>query len=469
MPVNTTHKEYDFYRPIWKRNRDGIAGQDKVKAEKNLYLSKPSGMEQTEYDGYLSRARYTNFSKRTLNAASGQIMRKPPVFPDSLDDDADNITLSGQSLLSFASDILDEVTTVYRAGVLVDYSEDNSRPYLKHYPAESIINWGTDTIAGNEKLSFIVCKVCENVSKDPFKAEDKDVYIVYRLIDGVYTVQRWIESEKTKGEFVQDGEDIVPIMDNKPLDYIPFYFVTPQGIKVELDQAPLTDFIDVNYGHYQNSADYENMLHWTGCKTAIITGWDSAKPFPVGGAAVLNDGGQATFLEASSDSGLATEMRHKEEQMAILGSAIMSGKGRYVASAEAASITSDGENAVTADIANAMSDAFSRILTTYANWKGIQEDQVVKFNTDFDQSEMLSTDAINWMSMMQSGAISFDTYFALMERKELYPKGWTMEDEIEAIDETMQKIVKRREPEPKDDEGFDASAPVSKPQPAQFE
>ena len=187
------------------------------------------------------------------------------------------------------------------------------------------------------------------------------------------------------------------------------------------------------------------MLHWTGAKTVITRGWGN-KPFPVGGAADFPVDGGAEFLQASSDSGLKDELRHKEEQMAAMGSQIISGKGRYVASAETSRISSEGEYATLADISKSLSDSASLIMSDFNAWAGSSDMAVIEFNSDFDSQDIPQGRLVELMGAVQSGFMSMEIFFYNLKGYETYPQNWTLEDELKAIDESMKKQIENREP-----------------------
>lgn len=368
----------------------------------------------------------------------GQVFRKPPVIEDIDDGILNDIDMAGQSLGYFSRDVLSEVMETNRCGVLVDWSDKGNRPYLVQYRAMNVINWREENINGENKLSLVVLEGFVDKVKDGdvYRVEKKRRWRVLRLIDGVYTVQLFeLSRGSIKEKFDQIGEDIIPVKGGSPLDFIPFYFVTAQGISSKISKSVLYDFSNVNLGHYINSADYENMLHWTGCKTHVTKGWGNEN-LPIGGAFDLPVDGDAFILEASSDSGLKDAMKDKESQMAILGSTLISGQGRYVASAQTATINSQGEYASLSDLSNALSVAMTEVMKIFVEWQGGSGDKVsIEFNTDFELTEVDPTLLTAYMKAVQSGFMSYEVFYYNMKNKELYPPDWSIKNEKKAIEE----------------------------------
>lgn len=440
--INTRHTEYANWFLIWEKTRDGVSGQEAVHARRTKYLPQLGGQTDEVYRSYLQRAQYVNFSARTVNAALGQLFRKDPVcsLPDEY---KENIDLAGSSFYHYTRDIAKECMLVNRVGILLDYSDILNRPYLTDFKAENIINGRTEIVNGSEVLTLVVLEGLKQVidTTDKYSVKSVEVWTELYLDKGIYKVRDW---RKEKDNFIAD-EERIPLMSGKPLNWIPFYFVTSEGITHKLTKSAMVDFVNVNLGHYVNSADYENMIHWAGQKTVITTGWGD-KPFPIGGNANLSDGGQASYLESASDSCIEKAMQKKEEQMAALGSQIITGKGRYVASAETSKITSQGEHATLADIANSLSYCFDTILRAFMLWDTGKDTEIdVEFNTDFSVDDIPQGKLIELMGAVQSGYMSYETFFYQLKNYELYPANWTIEDEKKGIEESTSKQAAQRE------------------------
>lgn len=458
VPVNYHHKDYDKWYPIWERIEDAIRGEDEVKRKKERYLPKLPGQKDTEYKSYLQRASYQNFSGRILDVAIGQIFRKAPVI-SGFSEYEDNIDLAGNNFNYFTRDIFEDIIPYNRDYILVDYSEDQKRPFLKEFDADDVINWGTTIIKGEEKLSFVVIEgeTEDTDDTDPYikkcKKIWKELYLDLDnsndgLSDGYYKSRDWEKYIDPKGEErfrIIEGSNAFPKMSGKGLNFIPFFMMTNAGFKTEIDSSPMLDIVNTNLGHYQNYADYENLLHLTGVGTYILRGWGDKKAFPIGGAADFPIEGGAEILQGKSDSGLENELRHKEEIMAMLGSQLLSGKGRYVQSARTADVQSQGEYATLADIANSMSYMMTQIMKLFMQWASGNPDEVqIKFNTDYEATMAPQGVLTELSGLAQSGGMSWKTYFYNLNKYEIYPVGWTIEDEQKEIDNDQKKKANDR-------------------------
>ena len=449
MAVDHKHENYNKYFPKWEKVRDVVGGQEQIKGKTTQYLPMLSGQHQDDYDKYLSRAQFVNFTGRTLNTSLGQLFRKNPLI-DGIDEVLlDNIDLGGMDFLYFSKGIARELLMTNRVGVLVDYSDEAGRPFLVEYKAENIINWRTAKVKGANKLVMVILEgfIDQPDRDDPYKTKAVPMWLELYLENGMYMSRKWIKEKNNVGEDeikILEGSEQLPLVNGRTLNFIPFYFLTSLGVTAEIYNAPLLDFANLNLGHYVNSADFENMLHWTGAKTIITKQWGD-KPFPVGGAPDFPADGDAKFLEASSDSGLKDELKHKEEQMAVMGSSLLSGKGRYVASAETSRLTSEGEFATLADVSNSLSYSFKQIFSFMNKWAGVEKDADVSFNTDFETADFNPQEIVPLMSAVQSGYLSRDTFFYLLKNKEVYPQTRTLEEEMKLIDADTEVQLARNE------------------------
>jgi len=455
MPkVDTRHKDYESYFKKWQKTRRFIRGE--VKEFKTEYLPRLSGQSDSQYTAYLTRAQFTGYSGRALNVCNGQLFRKVPsvVGLDTIQAMIDNIDLTGKSFTDLSRELATEMISMNRIGVWLDYSEKMQQPKLTPYQAPVIINWQKRIINGQNVLSRVVLEIDVAIDGDDEFQESSEKNWVELFLDDndLFTVQTWKKTKNSKGEedFVVIDDSIkTPTMKGARLDFIPFYPITSDGISTELSPSPFFDFAEINHGHYINSADKENRLHMTGATTVIVKGAikDNPKEVALGGGIQFTDpAGDAHFMEATSDAGLALEMTHKEQQMAVMMNSMLSGNGRYVASAQTADISSQGEYATLADQANALSGTMTKIMKVFAQWAGVEElDKIViKYNTDYDTS-MYNPLLISALSGLQAArAISKRVLFNNLKKAEIIPEDMTFEQLQKEIKEDEAEAQKAR-------------------------
>ena len=160
--VSTVNAKFSQRSVQWSRIRDALEGSDEMKGQGERYLPKPDGMTATAYEAYKRRAHFYPVAERTLRGMSGIVFRIPAQFklPTRLEPLREAATTDGQSLEVLAEQIVNEVLSIGRYGLLLDYPEGNtsstSIPYLATYTAESILDWKVQLIDGKRELTRVV-------------------------------------------------------------------------------------------------------------------------------------------------------------------------------------------------------------------------------------------------------------------------------------------------------------------------
>lgn len=491
MSVAYQHPEYERMLPKWTRCRDVSAGSDAVHNAGPMYLPQLRDQDNVDYDNYKSRATFYNATWRTIVGLQGMLFRKPPVVnvPPTVLPMLEDITQSGQPLHIFALEATEELLTSGRLGLFVDYPivdtstttaadalEQNIRPLMKTYKAESIINWRTRQYKNQTVLSMIVIMEQVPVPLDEFEEDTKTQYRVLDLIDTlgpngspitVYRV-RIMEVKEEGGELVDVLiSETTPIMNGNPLDFIPFYFIGIDDMSWEIDNPPLIDLVDMNLSHYRTTADYEHGCHFTGLPTPVISGYT---PLTEGGKLYIGSSAawvfpsseaKASYLEFKGEGlkCLESNLAQKEIRMAILGARMLEVQSKGVESADSAAIHRTGEQSMLASAAQTISLGFEKALKTFCQFANASPD-AVKFalNKDFFPMPMDALTLTALIAGWQNGAYSFDTLFDNLKQGDIVPLDKTAEQEqaeikanpsptqIAATADLTQGIVKGNKP-----------------------
>lgn len=468
MPVNTEHKDYIAMSDRWQRCRDASAGKDAIFAGAERYVSKLADQSQQDYDAYRGRAPFFNATWRTISGLQGMMFRQPPVVtvPDNIKPFTQDITLSGVPLQIFALEVVEEVLTVGRVGILVDFPQvdtenmtqadaisQNLRPMMKSYIAESIINWKTGLVNNKNILTMVVLKEAQQEWTDEFTAKSKTVYRVLDLVQvidsstqlskGIYRVRVFIQ-DTVAGE-IQDIllSEVYPVIQGQPVDYIPFYFVSTDDLDCDIDIPPLMDLVDMNISHYQSTADYEHGCHFTGLPTPVITGYkpeNTKASFGIGSMTAWvfdNPQAKAFYLEFTGQglTALKENISAKEQKMAVLGARMLEQQPGGVESADTASIHRSGEQSTLASIAQATSLGINQAMQTFCSFGGISDTSQVSFDLNRDFFPPL-IDALTLTALVagwQNGAYSYESLFAILKQNEIVALEQTVDGEIAAM------------------------------------
>ncbi|UXO93725.1 portal protein [Pseudanabaena phage Pan1] len=451
--VATVHSDFTRRQIQWARIRDALEGSDEIKENGEAYLPKPDGMTQTAYDAYKRRAHFFPVAERTLRGLSGIVFRLPTQFklPPRLEPLREAATTDGHSLEVLAEQIVNEVLSIGRYGLLLDYPTGNtsptSIPYIATYTAENITDWKVQLIDGRRELTRVVLK-------DDFDADDEDVNDAAEqrlelLIneDLNYEVRRWVASSAKK----MDKADVttwvlkdatVPTINGKPLKRIPFQFINPYDLRPEVEKPPFLDLVDVNIALYRNSADYEHALFLTSQPTPWVSGSinEENKPTAIGSGAfwILPEGSTVGMLEFQGAGVQAMEraMATKKDEMAALGARMIHEGQNRNESSDTARMRGKSELALLTNVVNMVEAGLTRILRMAAEWTGSPVDAVdVHLNRDWIETRMDPNELNALVKAWQSGAMSHQTLYENLQRGEVARIDRSFEEEKELIEE----------------------------------
>lgn len=434
--------------------RDVVAGNDAVHKAGEMYLPRLTDQSKGEYETYKTRAVFFNATARVVDAMEGLVFRKQPTLEvTSIQDIADNITLTGKDLVSFAQDVVKEQLELTRCGVLVDYptvdttnmtaqqaKAAGNRPYAALYTAENIINWRVISVGGNSMLGRVVLREFEE-QVDPADEFCIQVIEVYRVLDfdenGAYRQRVWKSgpSPSGKGSVMTLVSTITPRMNGQPMSTIPFVFFGARGNGPEVDEPILNDLAVVNLGHYRNTADYEHGLHFTGLPTPVISGVnDTDAEFRIGSgtAWVLGDpNAKAAYLEFTGQGLTAMQqaLKDKEEQMAALGARMLAPDKKDAEAADTIANKRQGEISVLAALANAASRGLTDVLKIIAQWEGVSDNVSIKLNTDYNVVRMGADDIMALLQAVMSNNLSSESFYEAMVRGEVVTGDRTYDEE----------------------------------------
>lgn len=460
--VKVRHSDYIAYSDKWQRVRDVVAGQDAIYNGSTRYLPMLVDEPIEEYNSRLKRTPFYNASWRTIASFVGMLFRKPPTLevPSQLENLLDDVTMSGVSFSNFAQDVTLEDLEVARVGVLVDFpmqtfNADGSpmtqaqadaqglRPSMALYKTENIINWRFEFVNNHRVLTQVRLAEKKFEIKNEFESNEIDVIRVLDLFENKYRVRIFKEES---GE--QIGWDIYPLMNGISLNYIPFYFIGPDGGEGDIDEPILIDLVDLNIKHFQVSADYEHGCHMTALPTPVIIGADSEidgegkplqKSYYIGStvAWLLPMGADAKFLEFTGQgmSAIKENLDRKESQMAAIGARMLTPEKAGVEAADTVAMRHSGEHSILAAVSIAVSEGLTKALKTFAEWAGHASEEIkFEINRDFMPFPLTPQAMTALLATVQSGNMSQEAFFDLLKRGDLHDAELTFEDEQARID-----------------------------------
>jgi hypothetical protein len=420
MPVNTPCAEYNENLPLWTKVRDCIAGEDRIKSKGELYLPKPSGHNGDDYKRYGERAHFYMATAKAADIFYGHIFSNLPIQKGEVSglfkDFLDNVDNEGASIYQFASNLVWDVMQTGFGGILADHAPvpdgmsqaDKERAgltsFLRHYAAESVINIEYDTVNNKRALSLVVLKEDYHArGDDKFVPMLKTRYRVLELAGGIYTQEEWekVKNPQNQKDEYQMTNSVVPKLDGKPLNYIPFF---PYPGKMP-ENSPLLGIANENIGHYQKSADYEQDLHYTAIHTPIVAGMKQPEKkiknadgtfemvpqeFSIGGSIVLFMEGEGDkvpsvkYLETSGSDRILPALQACEARMVQMAGQAIGPEKKGVEAAATAKIHRAGENAVIGSFTLNIAEQLTPAVRLAARWRGVPETVTEQWSISFD-------------------------------------------------------------------------------------
>ena len=497
MSFEPYHAKYDDWLMKWTRQRDVIEGEDAVKAKGTKYLPALDGQDKTvgytgfpsdrdtipviPYSDYIKRANFLNMTSRTVESLAGAILRKEPSinWPDQYKDELETLGVGGASVHELTDSVVNAVIGIGRHGHLVDAPNDidNALPFISEYSAESITNWKEEKIEGRRVVSMVVLEdepeVIVNAS-----GETKELQTFRRLMLGVpqpetdeelkmpideflrqfglvqadfasgptYFQEIWQEiaeqAKTTEKEWIRIAIMVPRTRGGRLLNYIPFTFFNPGDTKPKPSKPPLLDLAILNLSHYRNSADLEHGLHFTGLPQPWAAGFDFKGPLFIGSSVAWVSSeptARAGYLEFSG-AGLASierAMEAKKKEAAVLGARILEERAASgVEAAETVKLRHSGEQSVLSRISMAISEGISNVLGYWLDWVAYpnpKENGTIALNNDFNLVGLSPQMLTSLMLAVQSGKMSWATFFWNLQRGEVIPDERTEEEEFALI------------------------------------
>lgn len=457
MNIKTPHKEYQDMLDRWELCNAAYEGEHGIHEAGETYLPRLHEESDKAYQARLKMTPFFNAFYRTIVGLKGMLFRKAPLIevPPSIADMMDDIDLAGMSLQALAQEVADEVLTLGRVGLLVDYPQTlegatradaaalNYRPMIKMYGAKAIYNWRTDYINGANVLSRVQLEEEEEIidAENEFKTKSEKRYRVLDLIDGKYRQRLFKHSSEAGaiGEAVQIGEDIYPMMNGTTMDFIPFVFINADSIGVEVEAPPLIDLATTNLHHYMQATSYERGCFFSGLPTMFVSGVseDDGYEIAIGGALanlLPRPDSKAYYVEVAGEfAALRTNLEDKKREMAVLGARMLEQQKSGVEAAETIARRQSGEESVLAAMSTTISEGISRALQWFSDWAGAGGEAYIRLNTDFLPAGMSGQDMTALIGAWQSGAISAQTLHANLKAGEIIADDVSFEEEQEKI------------------------------------
>jgi len=445
--VDFKHPQYEEFSSKWERVRDAL-DSDRVRSAGTKYLPQLSGMESKDYQAYKQRSFYYGATRRTRDGISGLVFRKDatvtlPNNPTAVELLAD-VTLGGLPHDRFAQARFNEELMTGFGGIYVTLprtSSPSARGYMVMYSAEQIINWRQEFIEDKFILTRVVLEeqAPERERNNPYSVKFVPQFRDLWLDEQGLLVVDVYQKNANRTSYTGDAGDgftrvsqILPVVRGQRIDFIPFAF------DPHLDDPPLLPLADANLDHWRLMADYRHGLHWTGLPTPYVIGGPDDETLAIGPNAVwqLDEGGSAGMLEFTGQGLGAVEkaVAGVRGDMASLGARLIDTDKAAAETSETHRLRQGREQATTATITQKVEAQLSQAETWMLNFSGIPGEVDHQLNKDLADERLTPEELTAFTSSLQAGAISYATFYELLQKGELARKGVSAEEEALLIE-----------------------------------
>ena len=386
----------------WRQNTDFVEG-DAVAVKR--YIRPLIDSEQIGRTGYLTasgrnleqlnkvfrdRAVYLNVPGTTIDAMLGLAFMVQPAtnINPQLESLTANANGEGMNLTQLAHDLVRDVLTNGRAGLLVDFpdyeAEELSRsdlemfhPVLVPYSASQIHEWRTTKVGSTSFTSLVVLSTYKRA--DTLEGELTEARLELALdASGYYYQRTWMPIElnsnpnSNRGKITWSPGPVIYPTDasGNKLTKIPWVWIGSHSNSPNVDRAPLTDIVRVARAHLNSSALYQDSEAMVGQPQPVIVGLDTVQQeeleksgLQLGSGSVLSlpIGGSFKFEQVAPNTMARESMEDKMAQMLALGARLIAPKGSVRTAYEVGSEDVQ-RNSVLSLICQNVSEAVTRAL-----------------------------------------------------------------------------------------------------------
>jgi hypothetical protein len=455
-----THEDYNEYCLRWHKCRAFAFGDEhEVKELNNHVIPRLSKENDEDYKQRINYAHVDNKVSASMWIYKGLAFRKPPILSKVNSKQQayiDDIDGNGTSVIDMAKKLHEEHIAITRYGILIDstpaiegeslseYQTKGGRSKICFYSAESILDWNYS----GGKLNYVVLKedyhqVDFNI-KDGFEKKSLELWRTLDVIDGIYRVITWKKNDKliySDKSFVMVGEPIYPMANGENMTYIPFK-IYPE---IEPSIPMIMGLVDSNIAHLKADVMDANLCRLIATPTPVFAGIpelsDPQNPAEINLSRAINTNNPNAkwgYLEMNGNGASAIQARLSRllDEMVAEGSSLLKSSPKAIESAESAGIRNMGDNSKLSTVALYIESVLNWAVNKLFEWDGIEGDHFsIELNRDMLPYAMSSQMIDSLIRGVQVGEISRQTLFYNMQKGEMYPDNWSVDDETASISE----------------------------------
>ena len=324
-----------------------------------------------------------------------------------------------------------------------DIVENQTVATVSRFTAEQIVNWQVKKIGSKVRPVLIVLKSTDHeIHKDGFGFDVVDIYIELRLEEDGYVQREWRKHNLTN-EFYIHSESFPVDSKGQRLSMIPFVFVGSEANTSKVDFAPMFDLAEINKGHFNNSAIYEDSVFVVGQVQPWMSGLSSDTLADlkkngqfIGSGTLMGvpSGEKFDFAQAKPNSLAREAMMDKVQMMIGLGAMFLTPSGVAKTATQV-----DGElmaqHSILSLISSNVSEAYNQALGYVKLFMGggENEEATLLINRQFIKPDATAQDINAMVASFLQGALPLSDLLSWQKLHGLVDKEKSFEEYSEEI------------------------------------
>lgn len=392
--ITDLHIEYKDNVLRWKKIDDICDSRNLKNYLVKINPDDKSTKNVTRNNQYFERAVFYGITGYTSRGMVGLPFSKWPKLsvPSLMEYVNKNVDGKGNSIYQQSQMVMKNVVRNGRCGLFVDYPNMGNEtasiadlmtakvyPTIQMYTAAQIINWEISASGSVVKLSRVVISISETVN-----GELENIILELFLNGETFWQRKWYQPAAGKWE-VKPGTEIQP-RDGKgnPMLFIPFAFVGSENNTPSVDEAPMYNMASIEVGHFNNSAEDEDITYqcgqpqpWMSGLTQDIIDMFKKNNIYVGGRQLMPvpTGEQFGYAQIQENTKAKSAMADKEQRMVSLG-AMMITPGSAAKTASQYEGEAQTSHSVLSLIVSNVSEAYTQCLIWGAMFLNIPETNI---------------------------------------------------------------------------------------------
>jgi len=437
--VDTPHEDYAIELPDWRKieHITRLRMLDSYLLELNPHDTSEENRSRNR--AYKQRAIFYAVAAQTVQGMLGTMFRRDPklALPTVLEYMERNADGAGVSLYQQSQGLCDDVIRKSRAGLYVsfpptegavsmrDMVEGRYVATIQRLEPEQIINWRTETRGSQTRLKFVIIREYREKTDQYTTDEYMTLRELYLDDEGVYQERHWSD----EGGALRVVDEITPTdAAGQPWYEIPFIFVGAENNDPKVDRPVMLPLVDLNIGHYRNSADWEDSVWYVGQAQPWMSGVTESylemlkeQGMYVGSRNLLAvpEGGQFQFAAPPPNSIVRQAMQDKVEMMLQLGARLMQPGSAAKTATEVAGIR-EAQHSILSLIAANASEAYTQALQWAGRYMGVGDGEMdaidYQINQDFVSPDATPQDIQAMVAGFVQGSIPISDYVRYMQR-----------------------------------------------------